>query len=171
VRITTAVAAALVAALSVAGAQEKPPLVIRWVSPTADTYLAGPVLLRVIFDGEGGGTLVDDVTFFADGKQVCVVPGASAQCDWDAGAQLQSHALRVVARLKAGGRLVSSIRTKSAGYVESVSVDVVLATARRSACSTSRRSGRSPAFNRPTRPSNWCSRSTRAAAWPRRCRI
>jgi len=120
--------ALVVSALSL-GAAQAPALTIRWVSPTADTYLTGPVLLRVIFDGAGGGTLVEDVTFFADGKQVCVVPGAKSECAWDAGPTLEPHALRVVARLKAGGRLVSAIRTKSAGYVEAVSVDVVLANA------------------------------------------
>jgi len=119
----------LVAFLSAAGGAQSPELAIRWVSPTADTYLSGPVLLRVIFAGEGGGTRVEDVTFYADGKQVCVAPGAKAECAWDAGADLTSHALRAVARLKAGGRLVSAIRTKSVEYVESVSVDVILANA------------------------------------------
>ena len=42
---------------------------------------------------------------------------------------MTSHALRAVARLKAGGRLVSAIRTKAIEYAESVSVDVVLANA------------------------------------------
>ena len=104
-------------------------LSIRWVSPTADTYLSGQVLLRIVFVGEGGGSRVEDVTFFADGKQVCVTPGAKAECSWDAGSEVTSHALRAVARLKAGGRLVSAIRTKAIAYAESVSVDVVLANA------------------------------------------
>jgi VWFA-related protein len=115
--------------LAAGGVAQEPDLSIRWVSPTADTYLSGPVLLRVVFAGEGGGSRVEDVTFFADGKQVCVAPGAKAECSWDAGSELKSHALRAVARLKAGGRLVSSIRTRSIEYVESVSVDVVLANA------------------------------------------
>jgi VWFA-related protein len=124
------IAALLVLVVSaLAHAQPSPGLAIRWVSPTADTYLTSSVLLRVVFVGEGGGSLVEDVTFFADGKQVCVATGAKAECPWDAGAQLQSHALRVVARLKAGGRLVSSIRTKTVDYVESVAVDVILANA------------------------------------------
>jgi VWFA-related protein len=122
-------ALAIVLVLGAGGGAQEPGLAIRWVSPTADTYLSGPVLLRVVFAGEGGGTRVEDVTFFADGKQVCVAPGAKAECSWDAGSELKSHALRVVARLKAGGRLVSSIRTKSLEYVETVSVDVVLANA------------------------------------------
>ena len=93
---------------------------------TADTYLSGQVLLRIVFVGEGGGSRVEDVTFFADGKQVCVTPGAKAECSWDAGNEVTSHALRAVARLKAGGRVVSAIRTKAIEYAESVSVDANL---------------------------------------------
>ena len=125
----TGLVCALTLLLSAGSGAQAPDLSIRWVSPTADTYLSGPVLLRVIFAGEGGGTRVEDVTFYADGKQVCVAPGAKAECAWDAGSQLTSHALRAVARLKAGGRLVSAIRTKSVEYVESVAVDVILANA------------------------------------------
>jgi len=125
----TGLVCALTLLLSAGSGAQAPDLSIRWVSPTADTYLSGPVLLRVIFAGEGGGTRVEDVTFYADGKQVCVAPGAKAECAWDAWSQLTSHALRAVARLKAGGRLVSAIRTKSVEYVESVAVDVILANA------------------------------------------
>ena len=128
--MTRTTASLLFSALAwgLAGAQS-PDLAIRWVSPTADTYLSGPVLLRVVFAGEGGGTRVEDVTFFANGTQVCVAPGAKAECAWDAGGEVKSHALRAVARLKQGGRLVSAIRTKAIEYVESVSVEVILANA------------------------------------------
>ena len=91
--------------------------------------MSGPVLLKVVIGGEAGPSLAEDVTFFADGRQVCVVPSTSPQCGWDAGPQLTSHAFRAVARLKAGGRLVANVRTKDVGYVEAVSVDVVLANA------------------------------------------
>ncbi len=109
--------------------QTQSALTLRFVSPTDDTYVSGPVLLKVVIDGEAGPSLVEDVTFFADGRQVCVVPAASPQCGWDAGPQLTTHALRAVARLRTGGRLVANVRTKDAGYVEAVSVDVVLANA------------------------------------------
>jgi Ca-activated chloride channel family protein len=102
---------------------------LRFASPTEDTYVSGAVVLRVVIDGESMSSLVEDVTFFADGRQVCVVPGSTPQCKWDAGPQLTEHAFRAVARLKAGGRLVANVRTKDVGYVESVSVDVVLANA------------------------------------------
>ena len=102
---------------------------LHFVSPTDETYVSGPVLLKVVIGGEAGPSLAEDVTFFADGRQVCVVPSTSPQCGWDAGPQLTSHAFRAVARLKAGGRLVANVRTKDVGYVEAVSVDVVLANA------------------------------------------
>lgn len=102
---------------------------LRFTSPTDETYVSGPVLLKVAIEGEAGPSLVEDVTFFADGRQVCVVPATRPQCGWDAGAELTTHALRAVARLKSGGRLVANVRTKDAGYVEAVSVDIVLANA------------------------------------------
>ena len=110
-----------------AQAQSEPTL--RFVSPTDETYVSGPVLLKVAIGGEAGPSLVEDVTFFADGRQVCVVPATRPQCGWDAGPELTTHALRAVARLKSGGRLVANVRTKDAGYVEAVSVDIVLANA------------------------------------------
>ena len=109
--------------------QMQPAPTLRFVSPTDDTYLSGAVLLKVAIGGEAGPSLVEDVTFFADGRQVCVVPATNPQCGWDAGPKLTSHAIRAVARLKAGGRLVANVRTKDVGYVEAVSVDVVLANA------------------------------------------
>ena len=108
-------------------AQSAPTL--RFASPTDETYASGLVVLRVVVDGDSAASLIEDVTFFADGRQVCVVPGTTPQCKWDAGPQLTTHAIRAVARLKAGGRLVANVRTKDAGYVEAVSVDAVLASA------------------------------------------
>ena len=105
------------------------PLTLRFVSPTAQTYLSGPVLLQVVVEGTTTPGAVEDVTFFANGREVCVAPGSKPECPWDAGRQLQQHVLRAVGRLKAGGRLVANVRTLSADYVESVSVDVVLANA------------------------------------------
>jgi len=108
-------------------AQSEPTL--RFASPTEDTYASGLVVLRVVVDGDSAASLIEDVTFFADGRQVCVVPATSPQCRWDAGPELTTHAIRAVARLKSGGRVIANVRTKDAGYVEAVSVDVVLANA------------------------------------------
>jgi VWFA-related protein len=117
----------VLAALLFGRAQPAPTM--RFVSPTEDTYVSGVVLLRVVLDGDAAPALVEDVTFFADGRQVCVVPATSPQCRWDAGPELTTHAIRAVARLKTGGRVIANVRTKDAGYVEAVSVDVVLANA------------------------------------------
>jgi Ca-activated chloride channel family protein len=105
------------------------PLTLKFVSPTDAAYVSGGMLLKVVIEGQAAPSLIEDVTFFADGKQVCVAPGTSPQCDWDAGPDLKSHALRAVARLKAGGRLVATVRTKAVEYAEAVSVDAVLVNA------------------------------------------
>jgi VWFA-related protein len=97
---------------------------LRFVSPPPGAYVTGPVVLRVAIEGDGASA-IEDVTFFADGKQICVAPGARMQCDWDAGAKVDEHALRAVARLKAGGRVVANVRTKAVTFNETASVDIV----------------------------------------------
>ncbi|MGH9146295.1 MAG: hypothetical protein ACRD1Q_06270, partial [Vicinamibacterales bacterium] len=98
---------------------------LRFVSPPSGAYVSGPLLLKVVHDGPGGGLAIIDVTFFADGRQVCVAPGSRMECAWDAGPMIGEHALRAVATLRAGGRLVANIRTRAVGFAEAVSVDVV----------------------------------------------
>jgi VWFA-related protein len=121
--------ASLFTAAVVMHTHTQPAPTLRFISPTDETYVSGPVLLKVAIGGEAGPTLVEDVTFFADGRQLCVAPATNPQCGWDAGPQLVAHAIRAVARLKSGGRLVANVRTKDVEYVEAVSVDVVLANA------------------------------------------
>ena len=95
-------------------------------SPAEGSYVTGPVLLQV-------RTLrpeaVRQVTFFADGRSVCTVLRPPFECGWDAGAGLRAHVIRAVATLADGGRLVATSRTRSAGYTESVDVEVVQVTA------------------------------------------
>ena len=122
-------AAVLLVLAAVLSGQAQSAPTLRFASPTDETYASGLVVLRVVVDGDSASSLIEDVTFFADGRQVCVVPGTTPQCKWDAGPQLTTHAIRAVARLKSGGRLVANVRTKDAGYVEAVSVDAVLANA------------------------------------------
>ena len=69
------------------------------------------------------------VTFFADGRSVCTVARPPFECNWDAGPGLREHVVRAVATLADGARLVASSRTRSAGYVEAVEVEVVQVTA------------------------------------------
>jgi VWFA-related protein len=98
---------------------------LRFVSPPPGSYVTGPLILKVAIEGEGGPGAIEDVTFFADGKQICVAPGARMQCEWDAGSKVEEHALRAVARLKAGGRVVANVRTKAVTFNETASVDIV----------------------------------------------
>lgn len=121
-------ATVLFALANVSSGQTQAAPTLRFVSPADDTYVNGVVLLRVAIDGAAPSS-VEDVTFFADGRQVCVVPGTNPQCRWDAGSVLTTHALRAVARLKTGGRVIANVRTKDIGPVEAVSVDIVLANA------------------------------------------
>ena len=54
-------------------------------------------------------TRVGQILFFADGKQVCnVLDPIAAECEWDAGAEVRPHVLRVVGNLIGGGRIVAS---------------------------------------------------------------
>lgn len=118
-----AAAAALVCAAPARTATDDATL--RFVSPTAETYLSGPVLLKVIVEPPGADSQISDVTFFADGRQVCVAPASRPECSWDAGPNVKEHVIRAVARLRAGGRIVANVRTKELGYAEAVSVEIV----------------------------------------------
>jgi VWFA-related protein len=66
------------------------------------------------------------VSFFVDGRLVCMVEQPPYQCTWDAGAVVRGRHVRVVAQLTGGGRLVGNVRTKDLGYQERIRVDAVL---------------------------------------------
>ena len=111
---------------------QKPPveLAIRIVVPEADAYVSGLTKLKAEVLPKMLATRVGQILFFADGKQVCnVLDPINAECEWDAGAEVRPHVLRVVANLIGGGRIVASSRTKGLDQVEKVSVDVVQVTA------------------------------------------
>jgi Ca-activated chloride channel homolog len=95
------------------------------LSPTADAYLSGPTLLRARVDPPSAAAAV---SFFVDGRQVCVLVAAPYECDWDAGSTVSEHQVRAVATLVGGGRVVETLRTKSLGYTESVRVEIVQVT-------------------------------------------
>jgi len=115
----------------VLSAQEPPPeLAIRVVSPEPDAYVSGVTLFKAAVVPAVKALEVNQLLFFADGKQVCnVLDPIAAECTWDAGAEVRSHVLRVVANLKNGGRLVASSRTRGLDQVEKVMVEVVQVTA------------------------------------------
>jgi len=95
------------------------------LSPGADTYVSGPTLLRARIDPPEAAA---SLTFFVDGRQICTVPAAPWECDWDAGPTVAEHQVRAVLSLRGGGRLVTTVRTKGVGYNERVNVDVVQVT-------------------------------------------
>jgi VWFA-related protein len=121
-RLLAAVVSALCATASTAASQAP---TIRFVSPTAETYLSGPVLLKVAIEPPTAVNQIADIAFFADGRQVCVTTAARPECGWDAGASVEEHLIRAVARLRSGGRIVQNVRTRALGYTESVSVEIV----------------------------------------------
>jgi Ca-activated chloride channel homolog len=114
-------------------AQEpRPPadLAIRVVLPEADAYVSGLTRLKAEVLPQMLATRVGQILFFADGRQVCnVLDPINAECEWDAGAEVRPHVIRVVANLIGGGRIVASARTRGLDQVEKVSVDVVQITA------------------------------------------
>lgn len=101
---------------------------LRITAPTESTYLAGEVLLRATVEPASAVKDVVDVTFFADGAKACAVIAAPFECQWDAGARIKAHQIRVVATLKNGERLVQTVTTRNLEYVENVDVDVVRVT-------------------------------------------
>ena len=98
---------------------------IKILSPSEDAYVTGPTLLRASVTP---AETVTGVTFFVDGRQVCALTARPFECEWDAGATIAAHQVRVVATVQGGTRIVQTVRTKSVGYVERVDVDVVQVT-------------------------------------------
>jgi Ca-activated chloride channel homolog len=95
------------------------------LSPEDDAYVSGLTVLRASLDPPGASAAI---TFFADGRQLCVVTAAPFECEWEAGRSVDEHQIRVVATLAAGDRLVRTLRTKGLGFSDNVDVDVVQVT-------------------------------------------
>ena len=85
------------------------------LEPDARSYLVGLVRLRAAVTPPDA---VEAVEFFVDGSRVCVVTTPPLQCSWDAGARVQAHVVRAVARFDAGRRLVASVRTLALEGIE-----------------------------------------------------
>src|SRR5499427_1395346 len=92
------------------------------VSPSADAYISGTTILRAKLTPSDAAMRV---LFSVDGKQVCDAGAPPFECSWEAGPSVSAHQIRVVADLKAGGRVIRTVRTKSLGYAEKVDVDIV----------------------------------------------
>jgi VWFA-related protein len=98
---------------------------IKILAPEEGSYVSGPTRLWARVEPEGAASAV---AFFVDGRQICVLPDAPYECEWDAGRTVVEHQVRAVATLRAGGRVVHTLRTKALGYVERVDVEVVQVT-------------------------------------------
>ena len=93
--------------------------------PDAESYLAGPVVLRAVVEPPSAAA---KLTFFVDGREVCVVDGPPFECDWDAGQNVVERQIRVLANFADGSRLARTVRTQGLGITEKVDVDIVQVT-------------------------------------------
>lgn len=106
------------------GFQQVPQPRLTILEPDNQSYLIDLARLRAAVSPEEE---VEAVEFFVDGASVCVVTTPPFQCSWDAGASVQAHVVRSVARLSAGRRLVASVRTLALeGVEETTGVRAVL---------------------------------------------
>lgn len=105
-------------AATLAGAQE-PRLAI--VSPTASDFVSDRVAIQVRVEPAEAAAGVAEYVYYVDGKEVCRTAARGA-CEWDAGPVVRAHQVRVVATLAAGGRLVSSLRTRAIEVAEQAAV-------------------------------------------------
>lgn len=94
-------------------------------SPERDSYVSGVVWLRATVDEAAPLT---SVTFYVDGRQICVVTSRPFECEWDAGSDVTAHQVRVIFSLPEGARVARTVRTKGLGFVDKVNVEVVQVT-------------------------------------------
>jgi Ca-activated chloride channel family protein len=105
---------------------QAPQPVLEIVSPVADGFISGPVVLRVRLDPPPAGPV--RMQIYADGKLVCTLDRPPWECAWDAGVGVTEHQIRAVAMLAGGRRLVHTVRTKGVSYTEQTDVDAVQVT-------------------------------------------
>jgi VWFA-related protein len=99
---------------------------VKILSPARGAFVIGRTLLRAAVEPPH---LVSNVVFFVDGRTACTTTAPPFECEWDAGSTVREHQVRLVVNLVAGGRVVQTVRTKSAAFAETVDVDVVQVTA------------------------------------------
>lgn len=117
---------AMIAAATLA-AQDAP--VLQMASPSANTYVSGFVRLVVRIDPAVAIRQISQVTYFANGRQVCTTVRLPFECDWDAGDRVSDHQIRAVAQMQDGSRLTASVRTRGLQHSEVANVDVIQVTA------------------------------------------
>jgi VWFA-related protein len=114
-----------VAAAAPAQAPSRAAPSIRITSPEADSYISGLTELRAEVDAS---VPVQNVAFFVNGRQACVMTLAPYQCEWDAGQNVAAHYIRLVVNLKDGRREIRTARTRAAAFADRVHVEVVQVT-------------------------------------------
>jgi VWFA-related protein len=124
----TALALIIAAAPASVSAAQAPAPAIAIEQPAPGVVLSGPSQLAASVAPATSG--VRQVTFFVDGQQACRVQSEPFACEWDAGNRSTARAIRVVADLVNGQRLVATRRTVAPGLSFGSSVDAVLVPAR-----------------------------------------
>jgi Ca-activated chloride channel homolog len=119
-----ALTAGLTAPLGAQGARDPLPAA-DIISPEKDTYATGVVLLKASAPEDAP---LSAVTFFVDGRQVCVIESRPFECEWDAGQEVNAHQVRAIFSLHDGTRSVRTVRTKGLGFADKVNVEVVQVT-------------------------------------------
>jgi Ca-activated chloride channel homolog len=104
---------------------QQPSPEVRLLSPEPDSYVSGVVILRADVEPS---TSVAAVAFFIDGRRTCEIKEPPYECEWDAGANITEHQVRLVVTPTTGGRIVRTLRTRSLQFDEKVDVDAVQVT-------------------------------------------
>ena len=124
-RATVCLAALAVCAIAVTAQTPASAPSIAITSPEGGSYVSGTVTLHARAEPQAD---VVNVTFFIDGRQLCVVNAWPFECEWDAGENIEEHQIRAVAGFTGGARAASSIRTKGLQFDEKVDVPAVQVT-------------------------------------------
>ena len=112
------------------GGKPDDPVTITIVSPEADSYAAGTILLKAAVTPGNRVKDIARVMFYVDGRLTCtIVEPTRLECPWDAGTQIKEHVVRSVVEMVGGTRAVTSMRTRGLDLAEAVRVEVVQVTA------------------------------------------
>jgi VWFA-related protein len=96
-------------------------------TPVDGDYVSGPSAIRVRI--EPPDAAITGISVSADGKVVCTLKAPPFECAWNAGPKVSTHVVRAAVSFADGQKASATVRTKDAGYVEAVDVDVVQVTA------------------------------------------
>jgi VWFA-related protein len=94
-------------------------------SPSPNSYISGPTLLRADVDS---AMTVQNITFFVDGRQFCSLDERPFECEWDAGSTINAHLIRMVVQPVDGERIIRTLRTRGLGYADRVNVEAIQVT-------------------------------------------